>query len=442
MEPTVGVIQSGGEMLWARYRLELGEPRFTAGRWDAQGAETVLLPRLTALGISAEEVVFRSTTLPFQKSEQIRQVLSQELVDTLVEQPDSPHIAFSYQTDDDGQSTIFYGVTDQDRLKSVVDSYSDASIKANHYWLSEVGSWPLLKSGGWISEQESALVVDCSGYTPVLIWGKQGQPQAVRIVAPAVRKMGKEAVQQELQWLLNDQLRMMGATPDKVILLNVTEPLQLPDQMDSVAPTLSELAAGLEGWNYLHVAGIALALGDKELSSQQLNFRSGSLAGEINWRGWLAPWRAAAAVLLMVGIVSLLHHGVRYTHLNEQSLLLGDQVKAEFQKTLPGVPMVDPVAQIRQAYQKITGSSQRPVKPLGHWIALVQTAVPQETGVQWKQLLYDNGQLQLVGEVPSYDHLDRLQNALKSASGVDSIEMEKAQILSKSRHVQFNLKVM
>jgi len=148
-------------------------------------------------------------------------------------------------------------------------------------------------------------------------------------------------------------------------------------------------------------------------------------------------------VLLMVAVVAVVQEGARYSVLQERTQTVSNTIKTLFQTTLPNVPMVDPLAQIRQAYQRISGSGEeKPSRRLGQWIALIQTTIPSETKVQWKQLQFEQGQLQLVGEVPSYDHLDKVQAALKEAEGVVEVVMEKAQILTKSRHVQFNLKVL
>lgn len=447
MESTVGVIQSGEELHWVRHWVEQKQHRFSSGILGAErGAALHVVPRLTAVGIRATDVVFRTASLPFQKREQIRQVLPQEAFESLINRPDEPQLAFVSHVNGDEGSDLFYGVADLNALESTVNDYSAQGVKGGHYWISEVGSWPLLHTLNLIADDERVFIVDQSAEMPALLWVDRGQLRALRTVSPAACAGSEELVQEELQWLIGDQLRQLEEVPDKIILLNVDTSLKLPIECESamhVTPQLSDLFDEEEGaWSWLRPAGLAMAVTDRLWSERLLNFRTGKLAGEINWKGWLAPWRAAAVVLLMVGATAVAHQSARYAQLDERSMQFSQQISAQFQKTLPQVPMVDPVAQVKQAYRKIAGNSERPVRPLGQWIAMIQTRVPKETGVQWKQLLYDNGQLQLIGEVPSYDHLDKVQAALKESDGVESVEMEKAQILSKSRHVQFNLKVM
>ena len=75
------------------------------------------------------------------------------------------------------------------------------------------------------------------------------------------------------------------------------------------------------------------------------------------------------------------------------------------------------------------------------WIATTQGNLPQGLDVLLKQLHYEPGSVQLLGEVPSYEDLNRLQTALATASGVAKVVIESAQILSSNKRVQFRLRL-
>jgi len=453
VEYSWGVAGPPDHLLWVRYQPE-GSQRFECGRIDSSENGVVLhtVPRHTALGLSAEKVAFRSAQLPFRKSEQILQVLPQEAEESLIEKREKPQFAFTQSHHSNGEgdplTAIFYAVAEQEQLQQQVDEIEKRGVRGHAYLIAEAGCWPLLQQSGLISEHENILIVDGSATPPTLLSVEQGSLCGVRAVAPASCSRGAASVREELQWLIRSQFRH-GGPVDCLVVLNGDEQLVWPTEISSVGkrlePQLDELADDLDSWEYLRPAGLAIVMqaSAKEQRKQLLDFRSGALAGEINWKEWLRPWKAAAVVLLMVAVVAVVQEGARYSVLQERTQTVSNTIKTLFQTTLPNVPMVDPLAQIRQAYQRISGSGEeKPSRRLGQWIALIQTTIPSETKVQWKQLQFEQGQLQLVGEVPSYDHLDKVQAALKEAEGVVEVVMEKAQILTKSRHVQFNLKVL
>ena len=130
-----------------------------------------------------------------------------------------------------------------------------------------------------------------------------------------------------------------------------------------------------------------------------------------------------------------------YLHYSERSSQLSSKIRGAFEKILPGVPMLDPIAQLDQAIRSVEGDQEYPSRALSQWVSLVQTTVPKESNVEWQKLNFENGVIEMTGDVPSYNHLDQVVNGLKGGEEQLKVEVENAQIRSKTKNVRFRIKV-
>lgn len=205
------------------------------------------------------------------------------------------------------------------------------------------------------------------------------------------------------------------------------------------APDFQELGLDLPGWAWLRPAGLALA--SREDQSRLLDFRDrGGLYGLM--REWLVVWRMAGVLLILLTLVWGGREGVRYYVADARDQHFMHETKALFKEALPRVPvMLDPRLQLRQALAQTAPEGTQTLKMVT-WLHLIQTRMEATSEVAWLRFRYEPGEVQLLGEVPSYKHLDMVQKALKSLSQVQEVRMEGAHIVTKTKKVQFRLRLL
>ena len=421
------------------------------------------------VGLSATHMALRRMSLPsFLRHEQIRAILPQESVDILLERLEQPRFAFHVVPEPEGEGAqVFFAVCEGHLLTDLLESVVGMGGQPVGVVVSELGAWPLLVSEGLLAQDGSAWIVDASLDPPTILHIVNGQLQALRLVAPATVSAGEEAVQEELLWLLDSMPshalshqeveKEDGSSPaipnegEQVIFLGRSQAFWQPfletsfwrsrfEKADTGYTQVSEpQKLGLPDWAWVRPAGLAVAA--QEGQARLLDFHGvGDFYGLV--REWLPFWRVAGVCLLLLMVVWGGQEGVRYRLAQTQIEHFKYETAALFKKALPRVPvMLDPRLQLRQALSQAAPEGAQTLKMV-EWLRLIQNKVGAESKVQWLRFRYDPGEVQLLGEVPSYKHLDQVQNSLKSLSLVREVRTEEAHIVAKTKNVQFRLKLL
>lgn len=441
------------------------------------------------VGLSATRMALRRARLPFLRGDQIRAVLPQESVDILVKRLEQPCFAFHAVPDPSGEgSQVFFAVCETRLLTAFIEGLLGMKVQPVGVVVAELGAWPLLEQAGLIATRGSVLIVDATLDPPAIIHLVDGQLQALRLVTPATVAAGAEAVREELLWLLDAMLRsqvvphrenekpsqvvphreseeqndIAVATVEgekNVIFLGRSQAFWKPflgnpvwkslskefsiEKTDAEGggwvPELRELGQGLHGWAWVRSAGLALAA--RQGQTRLLDFHGvGGFYGIM--REWLDFWRVAGVLFVLLAILWGGMAGLRYHLAQTRNLYFTSETKVVFHKTLPRVPvMLDPRLQLRQALAQAAPEGGQTLKMVT-WLRSIQTQVDAESAVQWLRFRYEPGEVQLLGEVPSYKHLDRVQTALKSIPFVQEVRTEEAHIVTKTKKVQFRLRLL
>ncbi|MBF0262338.1 MAG: hypothetical protein HQL97_10960 [Magnetococcales bacterium] len=436
---TWGVVSTSAseKPLWARL-VDRDTPRFETGLPVIAGGERGVLAGISALGMAV-----RTCTLPFARRDQIWAVLPQESADSLVRRFEEPCHAMQWEPVKTG-ALVFHAVCERATMGVMLDRLHEAAIKPVGVVIAELGAWPLLEAAHLTGTTGPTLVVDGSASPCALYLVEEGKIRELRLVAPASETLGEEALLEELTWLIEETTtRLDHPAGPRAIFLGRTRdfwrPLWEGRPLGPVEiPTLEALGQGLKQWEFLRPAGLALAAARGQ-HERLLDFQHG--AGERQWHGWLRPWRGAGVVALLFLLAWGGEEGWRYTQAKARHDRLKAETEATFRETLPTIPViVEPVSQMKQALGLMTGGAMEGDFPsLGTWIGLIQTSVPAETKVKWLRLRYEPGEVQLHGEVPSYNHLDKLRAALQPLSKGKETRMDEARIVPESKTVRFRL---
>ncbi len=436
---TWGVVQTPDKLLWARL-VDRNARVFESSLKVITGGEQAVVAALSAV-----DMALRKTTLPFTQHEQIWAVLPQEAMETLIARFNDPCYALQWKTAKSADADVFFALCERQALDGLLTQLATTEIQPIGVVMAELGAWPLLETTTLLPQQSTTLVVDGSANPPSVYSIIQGRLHDFRLVAPATIALGNTAITDEIQWLTTDLLnRLPDKNPAeiKMVFLGQSPEFWHPittlyAEIQCEIPTLTALGEGLRDWEWVRPAGLALAAA-QGTHNRLMDFLNG--AGEQQWQTWLRPWRQTAILMLILLLAWGGQTLVRLTQAQAQFTELKTQTDAIFRDALPTIPViVEPVLQLKQALGQANVNKEGEFPNLGHWIRVIQTAIPADTQVKWLRLRYEPGEIQLSGEVPSYQHLDKLRSALQQLSGGRETRMDEARIIAETKTVRFRL---
>jgi len=443
MENSCGFIQYQDQIQWAQLLSDKEVPaRFVTG--TKQQKNLHCSARRTVVGFSATQVSFRSSELPFKREEQLRAVMLNEIEENTLIERESPHLAL-HRVDQGEMSRVNVAITDKTEIVNQIARFTKMGLSVHDLLINELACWPLVAHSGLLEGEGTKLIVDqSSSPASILLIAENGEMERVRLVSPTALQQGNEYSDKELHWLLGDEIKRQGDL-QQIILINpslaLQEQLQEYPDIQQRIPQQKELAQGVQGWSELRVAGLTYASSSGLWRNRLYNFRTGDLANHANWNKLIRPWYGSLSILAVVLMVLFGGYISEYLHYSERSSQLSSKIRGAFEKILPGVPMLDPIAQLDQAIRSVEGDQEYPSRALSQWVSLVQTTVPKESNVEWQKLNFENGVIEMTGDVPSYNHLDQVVNGLKGGEEQLKVEVENAQIRSKTKNVRFRIKV-
>ncbi|MBF0179543.1 MAG: hypothetical protein HQM03_05900 [Magnetococcales bacterium] len=432
---TWGVVHTPRQRLWTR--LTGRRPlTFACGQKVPPGGERGVVASLSAL-----EMTVRKIRLPFTQREQLWELLPQEAQDTLLHRPDDPRFAMQFAADGQ-ESDVLFAMCEGRLIDGLLASLAASGITPMGVVMAELGAWPLLEAANLIVPEIPTLVVDASLAPVALYTLVEGRVRDLRLVAPEVTE--ENGLLDEVDWLTGELIARLPnpqAGTIKVICLGASRAFWQPwcqakGFVQSALPTSEALGAGLNGWEWLRSAGLALTA-TQGSHGRLLNFLDGG--GEREWRSWWHPWRPAALLAAALLLTWSGQELLRYSQAKSRFEQTRSATETAFREALPHIPvMVDPVAQLKQALGQ-AGQREGHFPGMATWIGIIQNAVPAETQVKWLRLRHEPGEVQLTGEVPSYNHLDQVRAALKQATGGKETRMDEARILPETKQVHFRL---
>lgn len=399
-------------------------------------------PRHTVAGLTAWQLPVRKTVMPFTRPERLEAVLPQEATDALLFKQDTPHLAFhAHRLDTD--SEVFYAAAPKRVLEDALANYGRHGITPGSMVVSELAGWPLLEAAGMLGKDETTLVLDGSAIPHAIFVVSQGRISSFRLFRPH-GTAHHDTIVEEIELLLGPMLT--GPPPiSKAICLGDDQPtyrrlLHQHGVAEINTPALPDLGSGLAEWKYIRPAGLALAARNAD-TTRLLDFRRGKFAYQENWKPWLTPWQPAVLVFVLWLTATLVQQGWHYFTLKKETVSQQTRIETMFRHALPHVPvLIDPHKQLQQAVDALNTHDSADTLSLSHWIFLLQK-LPPDFKVDWLQLHYDQEGVALVGEVDSYEDLERLRSILQTGSKITSVEVEEAQFIARTQRVQFTLKM-
>jgi general secretion pathway protein L len=224
-------------------------------------------------------------------------------------------------------------------------------------------------------------------------------------------------------------------------LQKVAEDEQLPAlhlyvRQDNLQPDTAGFVGETQVESY---AGDPLTVFARGLDAQAVNLLQGAYGRAGDWLRVLRPWRATAALLVAVVLVSNVVMGIDYYRLSRESDQLSAQIEEIFRKALPETSrIVNPRVQMQQQLDSL----QRRAGAGGGFLILLGQSGSVLKGMQGVEISgtsFRAGRLDVDLSVANLQLLDQLKQALMQSGKLD-VEIQTA-ATGKDQRVQSRLRI-
>ncbi|MDH5570551.1 MAG: type II secretion system protein GspL, partial [Gammaproteobacteria bacterium] len=187
-----------------------------------------------------------------------------------------------------------------------------------------------------------------------------------------------------------------------------------PEERTSLGKTLAEFCK----IEFLEAPDHILAMiMHSHYQSGELNLLQGDFKSESQINTKLKPWRSVA-VLAAVWLIFVMAMDVReYFRLQNQNEMLDQEIIQVFRKTFPDVKRVDQhkvLVLMRQNMAKLRGTSNKKGATFEEMLAEIGPLTRTARNLQIQQLRYQQGQLELLLELPDLQTLESFKQTLSS----------------------------
>jgi general secretion pathway protein L len=147
-----------------------------------------------------------------------------------------------------------------------------------------------------------------------------------------------------------------------------------------------------------------------------LNLLQNEYAPRSRIRQQLRPWYTTAALVAALILVGLLGNILEYISLSGQSEQLDQQIRQTFSRTFPEVKrIVNPTAQMKHQLAQLRGKGQSG-PAFSEILSSIAPQVAKTPNITVRYVRYQNGQMELLLDLPDLQTLEKLKNRLNEAT--------------------------
>ncbi len=141
------------------------------------------------------------------------------------------------------------------------------------------------------------------------------------------------------------------------------------------------------------------------------NFRHGRWALQSDWKKSVTPWKRAAALGAFLALLIMGHDVYRVQQLAGQQQVLRQGIEDTFHQALPGVAMLDPMLQLKQA---AGGGANGDAWFFLKQLQAISQLQSKESGLLVQRIQYSGKEMLLSGTVADFAVANRVRDALSA----------------------------
>ncbi len=338
--------------------------------------------------VPATDLLLMSATVPSRNRQRILSAVPYLLEDQLASDVEQLHFVVDAP---DAAGQVATLVVEHQKMQQWLELLRAHDVEP-HMIVADLCCLPVADTPEWslLLEGETALV-------------STGRNQGFAVDVDNLVVMLRSALQAREQGAgAPEQLRLInaGASDDLALVAQLSEFDLVVSRDDEVVDALALLAQGLD-------------------EKQALNLLHGPYSRRDQVGKLLRPWRAAAAMLAALLLLSGGMTVVDYFELSRQQVALKKHIEQTYLAACPGAKrIVNPKAQMEQCLKKLRGGDSAGGDGLLTMLSSVGDALKAASGLQLQRMSYRNGQLDMALAISDIQGLDQLKQRIIKDAGV------------------------
>ena len=408
----------------------------------------------------ADQVSFRNLTVPFKKTNKIRQVLPFELEPTVPFTVEEVVIDFQPVRMDvaSDNTDLVVAAVRKDQLGQFLGVLAEFNLEPEIVTVSGYTAAVCLASLTEIPDQ--TLFVDIDDRKTTVVAVSSGKVSMVRTLptGAAVDREGDRMCTQIRQTLLAYQdIQEDGFEPQKVFLTGsvngyaakIGQALSIPAQRaDIISQSPVKLSTEtVMTWKPERMDhALALALMDVS-GFKAFNFRKGPFAITKRWLEHKQRIIQTGILAVVVLLLMLLNAMVTYYSTSKQVAVVDKRIEDTFLSAFPEVKrIVDPLSQMRQKIEEakkttLSAGAERLQPPMIDILNEISRRIPKSVDVEIERMVIGDENVLIAGNTSAFNFVDDIKGALETSQMFNSVTIVSTNKEKKGNRIRFRLKV-
>ena len=196
---------------------------------------------------------------------------------------------------------------------------------------------------------------------------------------------------------------------------------EISDQQLAQQPGVAQRLRGLDLQTQVHLlaaGGVQVEAEDVFAQLRQIDLLQGAYSRKEQYGKLWRPWRAAAALLLAVVIVSGIQHALALRSLKAEAAALGAQIEQVYKQAFPGGRVVNPRVQMEQQLKLLRAQQGGGGSDFLGLLAQLGGVFAATPGIELVGASYRDGRLDLELTASDIQTLEKLKQQISSQGGL------------------------
>jgi len=413
---------------------------------------------IPVIAFPAKNVSFRNIIVPFKDPKKIRQVLPFELEPLMIHPLDQGIIDFHVIEKGDPTQLIAC-IADMQTMLSFWEKVKQLDVEPEFIPVESVCTALCLLEDTHLPDQ--FIFIDCQKTQSVILFMNHRNISFIRrIQYPESSEIAKLLIRSiyhtRVYYLENldktynpEQILMTGSRLDESIIEYLSENIEMSIQEVDLIHRLSVKVdkGSLENWqSRVMDNALALALVQNK-GNTSFNLRQGPFAIKRRWQ----EYKNEIVNTIMWCIILALAFGsnlfIDNKILEKQNQSLTKEVKQIFEQALPGVPISDPVKQMKEKIEilkssfMVPGNNQSTLSVIDS-MNLISKLIGNNVVVKLTRFVAEGTNIHISGKTDAFNSVDIIKKKLDSARQIQSVSVTSSKKERRGDKIIFKLKVI
>jgi len=413
---------------------------------------------IPVVAFPAETVSFRNIVVPFKDPKKIRQVLPFELEPLMIHPLDQGVIDFHVIEKGD-PTRLIACIADMQNMLLFWEQVKQLDFEPEFVPVESVCTVLCLLEDTNLPDQ--FVFIDCQKTKSIIIFVDKRNIAFIRRIqysesSDTAKILMRSIYHTRVYYLENlddlyhpDLLVITGERLDETILEQLSDDMEMTVQETDLINRMSIKIdkESLENWQP-RVMDNALAMAlIQNKGNTCFNLRQGTFAIKRRWQEYKNEIVNTVLWCIVLALAFCSSMFIDNKILERKNQSLTNAVKQIFEQALPGVPISDPVKQMKEKIEVLKSSFMVPGNnqsnlPVIDTMNLISKIIPQNIDVRFTKFVAEGTNIHITGETDAFNSVDIIKNKLESAQQIKSVAVTSSTKQRRGNNIKFKLKVI